>query len=57
MNIKNNTLDLACDLDTLLREYAQQYIDGTIDFVEFMNASADLMLEAKEQNIQTLKTL
>lgn len=57
MNIKNNTLDLACDLDTLLREYAQQYIDGTIDFVEFMDASADLMLEAKEQNIQTLKTL
>lgn len=57
MNIKNNTLDLACDLDTLLREYAQQYIDGTIDFVEFMDAASDLMLEAKEQNIQTLKTL
>ena len=57
MNIKNNTLDLACDLDTLLREYAQQYLDGTIDFVEFMDAVSDLMLEAKEQNIQTLKTL
>ena len=57
MNIKNNTLDLACDLDTLLREYAQQYIDGTIDFVEFMDAASDLMLDAKEQNIQTLKTL
>lgn len=57
MNIKNNTLDLACDLYTLLREYAQQYIDGTIGFVEFMDAASDLLLEAKEQNIQTLKTL
>ena len=57
MNIKNNTLDLACDLDTLLREYAKQYIDGTIDFVEFMDAASDLMLDANKQNIQTLKTL
>ena len=57
MNIKDNTLDLACDLDTLLREYAQQYIDGRIDLVEFMDASNDLMLEAQKQNIQTLKTL
>lgn len=51
------TINLNCDLDTLLREYAQQYLDGKIDFVEFMEYSADLMLDAQRQNVMTLKTL
>lgn len=51
------TINLNCDLDTLLREYAQQYLDGKIDFVEFMDYSADILEEAKRQNVMTLKTL
>jgi hypothetical protein len=52
-----NIINLNCDLDTLLREYAQQYLDGKIDFVEFMEYSADLMADAQRQNVMTLKTL